>query len=107
MEDRRVFARLEVNFPLRFVDPYSGRECEGKVVDISANGVGMMTDFGLTEETQLEMWLDIPDHHESLRLQGKVVWSRIVSSRECRMGVLLKGQELLSLGRILKYLHNG
>jgi len=102
MEDRRVFARINTRLPVRFLDPGSGREGNADTVDISANGLGLVTNESLSVTTPLEMWLGIPDQHEPLYTRGEVVWSEPLSSTgEHRVGVRLEKAELMGLARVL------
>ncbi len=102
MEDRRVFARIDTRLPVRFLDPTSGREGNADTVDISANGLGLVTQENLPVRTPLEMWLDIPDHHEPLYTRGEVVWScALADTDQRRVGVRLEKAELMGLARIL------
>lgn len=102
MEDRRVFARINTKMPVRFLNPIDGREGQADTVDISANGLGLITKEGLSVKTSLEMWLGIPDQHEPLYARGEVVWScASVNAGEQRVGVRLEKAKLLGLARIL------
>ncbi|MBU3958745.1 MAG: PilZ domain-containing protein [Candidatus Omnitrophica bacterium] len=103
MEDRRVFARIDVKFPLRFLEPGSGREGEAEAVDISANGVGFIGKEKLAAKTPLEMWLEIPDHHAPFYTRGEVVWSSkdLTDTESYRAGVRLEKAELMGLARTL------
>lgn len=102
MEDRRTFARIETKFPLRFLAPREDNEGEGKTLDISANGVGFVTEENLLPKMSLEMWLDIPDHHSPFYTRGEVVWSKDLSDTgQQRVGVRLEKAELMGLARAL------
>lgn len=102
MDDNRVFARIEVKFPLRFLDPSSGKEGKADTTDISANGVGLISDDYLPSMTPLEMWLDIPDKHEPLYVRGEVMWScPLRDSERQRIGVHLDDARLMDLARVL------
>ncbi|MFH0738763.1 MAG: PilZ domain-containing protein [Candidatus Omnitrophota bacterium] len=102
MEDNRVFERINARFPLRFLDPVSGREGEAQTVDISANGLGMVTHESLDPHTPLEMWMSIPDQHEPLYTRGEIVWSNsLADPRQKRLGVRLEKAELMGLARVL------
>lgn len=102
MEDRRVFARIATRLPVKFLNPVSGMEGRADTVDISANGLGMVTNESLSARTPLEMWLDIPDQHEPLYTRGEVVWSTVLSETEKqRVGVRLEKAELMGLARVL------
>ena len=102
MDERRVFARINTRFPLKFLDPASGREGNADTVDISANGLGLVTQENLSVRTPLELWLGIPDQHESLYTRGEVAWSKaLTDTGEQRVGVRLERAELMGLARIL------
>lgn len=105
MEDRRMFARITLNVPLKFMNVYTGIEGKGETVDFSANGVGFISAGNrpvLSTGVDLEMWLNIPDQHEPLYVKGTVVWTRAMSEgNKQRVGVFLEREELLNLGRIL------
>ena len=102
MEDRRIFERIGTKLPVRFLDPSSGREGKADTMDISANGLGLVTNERLSVMTPLEMWLGIPDQHEPLYTRGQVVWAEpLPGSDEHRVGVRLEKAELMGLARVL------
>lgn len=102
MDDRRVFARIDAKFPVRFLAPWGDNEREGQTLDVSANGVGFVTEENLLPNTPLEMWLDIPDHHSPFYTRGEVVWSKGLSDAgQQRVGVRLEKAELMGLARAL------
>jgi hypothetical protein len=101
MEDRRVFARINTKFPITFLDPLTGREGKADAVNISANGICLITDERLSERTPLEVWLGIPDHHSPLYARAEVIWSKLLDSNQQEVGVRLEKAELLGLARIL------
>jgi len=102
MDDRRVFARIDAKFPLRFLDPVNGREGNAETFDISANGIGFVSREDLSANTRLELWLDIPDQHEPLYTRGEVVWSQALSGTpQQRIGIHLEKAELMGLARVL------
>jgi hypothetical protein len=102
MEDNRVFERINARFPLRFLDPVSGKEGEAQTVDISANGLGLVTHEALDPHTPLEMWMRIPDQHEPFYARGEIVWSSPLGDpRQKRLGVRLEKAELMGLARVL------
>lgn len=112
MEDRRVFERINTKLPVKFLDPTNGREGRADTVDISANGLGFVTggfvnagllaNEKLSSMAPLEIWLDIPDHHEPLYTRGEVVWSQTLpEAGQQRIGVRLEKAELMGLARVL------
>lgn len=103
MDDRRIFERISMSFPVRFLDPSSGQEGEANTVDISANGLGFITKESLSARAPLEMWLDIPDNRAPLYTRGEVIWAQpLPNSTEQKVGVQLEKAELMGLGRTLR-----
>jgi hypothetical protein len=100
-EDKRIFERLTVNLPVRFLDVSSNKEGVGKTEDISAKGLGFNTDEQLLPMTPLEMWVELPGKGESLYTRGEVVWSR-VSGNKYRAGINLERADLLGMSRLLR-----
>lgn len=101
-QDRRIFARLPVALTARLLNPDNGMEAEAETVDISANGVGIVTARTLTRGTPLEMWLHIPDAHDPLYSRGRVVWSQPLAHLSGqRVGISLERAQLMGLARIL------
>ncbi len=100
-EDKRIFERLAVNLPVRFLDVSSNKEGVGKTEDISAKGLGFYTDEPLLPMTPLEMWVDLPDKGESLYTRGEVVWSRL-SGNKYRAGINLERADLMGMSRLLR-----
>lgn len=101
-EDRRRFTRFAKAFPIKFRDCDRNQEGNGETKDISAQGLGFVTDIALTSGLNLELWLYIPDKHGPLYAKGKVVWSCMVGAKTYRIGVDLTKVDFLGLARILK-----
>ena len=103
MQERRVFERFEVDFPLRFKDLDKNTEGVGKIVNISASGGGMfLTAQELQPGTSLELWLLIPDKKEPFHTRGKVVWLNEVESALYRVGVKFDSMDFLGISRALR-----
>jgi hypothetical protein len=104
MEERRVFARIKIKIPIKFLVLPEGKEGQAETVDISANGVGFVTKDDLAVKNALEMWLDLPDHHEPLHVLGKVAWSKDTGDNiHQRVGVHLGEERPIGLGRVWLY----
>lgn len=102
MEDRRIFQRFKVQYPLRFLEAESGREGIANTRDISARGIGLITREQLTAPTALEMWLRVPDKGEPLYTRGKVAWSKPLSENEYQVGINLERPDLMDMARVLR-----
>lgn len=104
MQDRRMFERFNVNFPVKFVVLDSSKEGMGRIVDISASGGGLIvTKEQLQPPASLEIWLEIPDNKEPFHTTGKVVWSSMIEPETYRVGVQFDQLDLMGLSRVLKY----
>lgn len=102
MEDRRIFQRFTVRYPLRFLEIKSGREGMASTKDISARGISIVTTERLVAPAALEVWVTVPDKGEPLYTRGEVVWSKPVSPREYHVGISLEKADLMSLSRVLR-----
>lgn len=102
MDDRRIFERLSVRLPLRFINP--GENKEGKAVtrDISAKGIGMVLNEELAPFTPLEVWLNVPDKGEPIYARGEVVWSKKAGADKYMAGVDLQKADLMGVSRVLR-----
>jgi hypothetical protein len=102
MEDKRVFQRFAVKFPVRFLDLASGRENVALTQDISAKGIGLTTKEELKPRASVEIWLEVPDKGEPIYTRGEVIWATPVEAGEYRVGVNLEKADLMGLSRILR-----
>lgn len=102
MQDRRIFARFPVNYPLKFIDLKANEEAEAQTQNISAKGIGLVTDKELKARTPLEMWLEIPDRGEPLYTRGEVVWAKTLQPNKYRIGVELEKADLMGISRIFR-----
>ncbi len=102
MEDRRIFQRFNIRFPVKLLDLNSGREINAETSDVSAKGLGIWSKDALTPNTPLEAWLKIPDRGEPLYTRGNVVWSKPEGKGEYHLGIDLERADLMGLSRILR-----
>jgi hypothetical protein len=100
-EDRRIFERIKLKFPLRFLASMGGIEGQAEAVDISGNGLGFISNANLPEKTTLEMWLEIPDHHAPFYTRGEVIWSKALDNTgQQRVGVRILRENFIGFARI-------
>jgi hypothetical protein len=102
MEDRRIFERFNAEFPLRFINSERNDEGSAQVRDVSAKGLGIVSDSELAVDTPLEMWLDIPQRSEPLHTRGQVVWSRRAGAGKWQAGINLEQAQLMPLAQLYK-----
>ena len=100
--DRRTFARMPTAIPARLLAYGQDKECVAQTVDISATGVGLLTNVKLSPLTPLEMWLDLPETASPFYTRGEVVWSSSKGEVDRqRLGVRLDKAELMGLAPVL------
>jgi hypothetical protein len=104
--DRRIFERIPVKLSLRFLYPTSDTENLAQTQDISAAGIGLVTDRELLPRDHLEMWLQIPDKGEPLHTTGEVAWSNIIEPNKYKVGISLEKVELMEMSRVLRTTHS-
>ena len=102
MRDRRIFARIAAQYPLKYFDSVTGKEGQAHTVDISARGVGLTTHQLLRPHAALEMWIQMPDRGEPLYTRGEVVWSEKHGVDNYRAGVNLEKADLMGMARVLR-----
>jgi len=100
--DRRIFARIPITLPIRFLNSRRDEECQGETVDVSANGIGLESKEKLSPRTIFEMWLELPDNRGPFYTRGEVVWTHFLADKgKQRSGIRLAKAELIGLAPIL------
>lgn len=101
-EDRRSFLRLARILDVKIINLDTNTEGKAKTHDISATGIGFITDTPLTTEANLELWLYIPDSQEPVYAKGRVVWTNMVAPNTYRVGVSLDKVDFIDISRVLR-----
>ena len=102
IKDKRLFERIAVRLPLRFLDFGANKVGRAEACDLSANGLGLISNEPLALNTSLGVWLEIPDQGDPFYAQGSVVWSNAIAEDKHRIGVRLENPQLMGLGRVLR-----
>lgn len=103
MEERRMFARFNVEFPVKFLDLNTNRAGTGKIINISAGGGGMIiTAKDLPPFTPLEMQFCIPDNKDPLCANGKVIWSKMIKPDVYMAGIQFDKVDFMGIARALR-----
>ncbi len=100
--DKRLFERIPVAVSLHGTDLASGLEFQGYTHDVSGRGIGLISDRELLPGMPLQLVIRAPDGGEPLCVRGKVSWSRITESFQCRAGVVFDDVDLMGMSRILR-----
>jgi hypothetical protein len=102
VEDRRNFLRFARILDIKIINIETNREAKAKTHDISANGIGFLTDIPLEQDASLELWLYIPDSDEPVYTTGRVIWTNMVAPNVYRVGVSLDKIDFAGISRILR-----
>ncbi|MFA5114725.1 MAG: PilZ domain-containing protein [Candidatus Omnitrophota bacterium] len=100
--DKRLFQRVPLRISLRFLNTSTNKWNLVQTEDISARGIGMLTQREVDPETPLEMWLPIPERGETYYTRGKVAWSRRLEPDRYRVGVELNRVDLMGLAPFMR-----
>ncbi len=106
-KDRRIFDRFEVDFPTVVKEPKSEQSRSAQCCDVSAGGLGLITEEKLSMDKNLEISLGIPDGHAPFRGTGKVIWSEQVQENKWHSGFEFKTIDFMGLRRIFATLPQG
>ncbi len=103
MEDRRAFARINVKFQIKFLDFNTGKEGHAETIDISGDGMGLVSKEILCPKTPLGIWLIISDQRQPLYTKGEVMWSNslvsLVGTNQERIGIHLAKEDFIGLAQ--------
>ena len=80
----------------------TGREGLASTQDVSAKGLGLLTNEELKLHTALEIWLEMKDKGEPLYTRGAVVWVKTVDVNNYKLGVKLEKADLMGISRVFK-----
>lgn len=102
MQDRRVFERISVNLPVKLIDLDNNKELEASACDVSAKGLGILTNEYLHIADRLELWLNMPDEREPFYTRGWVVWSKLQDTGQYRQGISLEKADFMGVSRVFR-----
>jgi len=100
-KDKRIFERFTVKLPVKFLDLESNQEGDGESLDISARGLGLISNYPLKSYVPLEMWLEVDKKSAPFYTRGKVVWVK-PHLNNWRAGVEFEDTQLMEVSRILR-----
>ncbi|MBI5145073.1 MAG: PilZ domain-containing protein, partial [Candidatus Omnitrophica bacterium] len=102
VRERRRVPRFSVSIPLTYYNFNSQKSNQGKLHNLSAQGIGFVTDEELAPGTYLEIWLEMPDNGEQIYTKGKVVWTKQLETNQYRVGINLEGFNLKPIPIVLR-----
>lgn len=101
MQDRRIFTRFNIELPVKFL-LQSSKEGLADIYDVSAKGVGLVSDEPLMCNTVVEMWLEGSDKHQPLYVRGRIAWVKETELGKYRAGINLDKADFMGLSHILR-----
>lgn len=101
MNDHRIFERFRRKFTARFVG-LDGQEGQAQTFDVSAKGLGLTTSQQLESQSNLEIWLNVPNSTDPLYTRGQVVWTRLNNKGDFHSGIELERADLMGISRLLR-----
>ena len=104
-EDRRIFERFKVNLPLVCSEQESAHNSEVDAFDISAEGLGVISNAELKPGAEMNLSVRIPALNKEFPAHGTVVWTRKYYTR-FRAGVRLDPSCFMGISTILRMLHS-
>ena len=102
VDDHRIFERFPVNLPARYLNLDTGREGLANTHDVSAKGLGLLTNADLKLHACLEIWLEMKDKGEPLYTRGAVVWIKTADANNYKLGLELEKADLMGISRVFK-----
>ena len=85
--ERRLFERLEYTSRVNFIDYNKHFTGSANAVDISAQGMGMVSPKFFPFGQKLTLWAFYPDGKSSLQFEGEVRWSKRQEDGDWRVGL--------------------
>lgn len=100
--DRRIFARFQVDIPAEIEQPQAKKSTVVQCYDISAGGIGFVSDVRIAPQTDLQVRMAIPDSKVPLRTAARVVWIEQIYENKWRSGLEFDNVDLVELSRFLQ-----
>jgi c-di-GMP-binding flagellar brake protein YcgR len=82
VEEKRKYIRLEVPVDFKYIADGDSVRKEVTTKDLSCEGLRFVSDGGLSEGANLELNLDIPDATNPVHVNGRVVWTKRLSTED-------------------------
>lgn len=99
--ERRIFERFRANFSAE-VKHFGSQEANpAKCRDVSASGVGVVSEQEFIPNINLEICLGIPNGHPPFRGKARVVWSKKMGEDRWHTGLEFKKPDLMGIRRVL------
>lgn len=107
IEERRKFIRLQIPVELKYITEGDPTRKELTTKDLSCEGLRFVSKAEIKKGTNLELNLDIPNANNPVHINGKVAWTKRLSTEDgspFEMGVEFVKIEEDNKNTFLKYL---
>ena len=105
-KDRRVFTRFCTALPMQYVNNPAHIKGSAQAINISANGIGVLSNRGLPLHTPLDLWVDVPDSPTPFYTRGEVEWVKWVWFGQYRIGIALQRVDFMGISRTIKKIND-
>jgi len=105
-EDQRLFQRFTARFPAKLKDSVEDFGTKVFLRDASADGIKLASRQKVFLNDSLSLAVKLPDGHEPLVLNGKVVWVRTKEPNTMwEMGLQFHKVDLMNVQRLFKFVN--
>jgi len=101
-ENRRKYARIDLEFPINLLQVDQEKDALGLVSDISCEGLGLWSKKSFSLGSPLEILLKIPDSERAIPVRGRIAWAKDLPDNSHRYGVRLENLDLSTLASAMK-----
>lgn len=102
--NRRTFERFSTRFPVKFKHSSSDFGSDVFLRDASASGIRITTKDRLFPNDSVSVLVKLPDDHNPLMLNGRVVWTKSRETNLWDIGLEFHQVQLMNLQRMFKYI---
>lgn len=95
--EARIFERFLAKLSVKFFVPETVTEGFAYTHDISAKGLGLVTQEALAPKSVLELWINLPEEESPFYVKGEVAWSRQIGPNVWRVGINLEHADFIEV----------
>lgn len=100
--EKRIFQRIDVEFPVGVRDPRTNKVISGKCRDVAAGGISLVTDKQVLLKRNLIVEFRLPDERQPYSVRASGIWNKEIKDGLWQMGLSFKDINLLKHWRIFR-----
>ncbi|MCM8799401.1 MAG: PilZ domain-containing protein [Candidatus Omnitrophica bacterium] len=100
--EHRQYERFKIRLEAKLINLKDKKESSGYTVDLSANGIGLVSNQNFPPDTSLEVRLNNPHNQKSIYMRGRLIWSKPLDESNYRLGIELEDVDLVGLAQVLE-----